>query len=91
MALVKPWIAADRCEPGRVIARFVDEPDLKVACVNVSAVEGKVAVLLFHYLVGIPEGVEYFMEQHELGLFTDEEYMRAFRGAGWTRRTIRTD
>ena len=82
VALVEPWITSDRYEPGRVIARSVDEPELKVARINVSSVEGRLAVLNSHYLVGTPEGVEHFTERHELGLFTEEEYMQAFRGAG---------
>ncbi len=82
VALVEPWITPDRYEPGRVIARFVDEPELKVARVNISSVEGRLAVLNFHYLVGRVEGVDHFTERHELGLFTEEEYRQAFRGAG---------
>ena len=43
---------------------------------------GTVAVLDFHYLVATPEGIEHFTEHHELGLFTDEEYLAAFTQAG---------
>ena len=45
-------------------------------------VENGVAVLLFHYLVGTPQGVEHFTERHELALFSHEEYLAAFRAAG---------
>ena len=41
-----------------------------------------VALFVFHYLVGTPEGVERFTERHELGLFTVEEYLAAFRACG---------
>jgi SAM-dependent methyltransferase len=68
--------------PGHPHAVFVDEPDLKLARINVSGQEGAVAILDFHYLVGTPEGVEHFTEHHELGLFTDEEYRHAFTSAG---------
>jgi hypothetical protein len=39
-------------------------------------------VINFHYLVATPEGVQHFTELHELGLYTKEEYLEAFRAAG---------
>jgi hypothetical protein len=49
---------------------------------NVMVVEGTVSVADFHYLLGRPQGVEHFTERHELGLFTHEQYLQAFRQAG---------
>jgi hypothetical protein len=43
--------------------------------------ENQISVLNIHYLVGTPAGIERFEERHELGLFTDEEYMSAFEKA----------
>lgn len=31
---------------------------------------------------GIPEGVEYLTERHDIGLFGDEDYQAAFAAAG---------
>jgi SAM-dependent methyltransferase len=80
--VVEPWLGPDEYGPGRVHARFVDLPDLKVARMNANQVEGRVSVLHFHYLVGRPSGVEAFEERHELGLFTPEEYVTALTTAG---------
>jgi hypothetical protein len=44
--------------------------------------EGRIGRWDIHYLIGRPEGVEHFTELHEVGLFTPEEYMDAFRRAG---------
>jgi hypothetical protein len=33
-------------------------------------------------MVATPQGVEYFTERHELGLFIHEEYMEAFHKTG---------
>lgn len=45
-------------------------------------VEGTVSTLDIHHLVTTPEGVETFAERHELGLFTNEEYLDAFAAVG---------
>jgi SAM-dependent methyltransferase len=68
--------------PGYPHAMFVDQPDLKLARLNVSGMEGNVAILDFHYLVATPDGIEHFTERHELGLFTPEQYLAAFTEAG---------
>ncbi len=81
LVVVEPFIRPDRFEPGHVSATFVDQPGLKIARINVGTVEGNIAVLPFHYLVGTPGGVEHFTERHEIGLFSHDEYLSAFRAA----------
>ncbi len=80
--LVEPWFAPDKFHGGLVHAVFVDQPDLKVARMNISRIEGRLSFLDFHYLVATPAGVEHFTELHELGLFSDAEYRAAFAAAG---------
>ncbi|HEV2459509.1 MAG TPA: class I SAM-dependent methyltransferase [Ktedonobacterales bacterium] len=82
--LVGSFLSPQEWIPGHPHAMFVDQPDLKLARLNVSGVAGagNVAVLDFHYLVATPDGVEHFTEHHELGLFTEEEYRAAFTRAG---------
>lgn len=80
--VVEPWIFPEAWEAGYPHAVFVDEPDLKLARVNVSQPARRAVVLDLHYLVGTPNGVEYFTEEHELGMFTREEYLAVFAGAG---------
>jgi SAM-dependent methyltransferase len=80
--LVGPFFAPDAWIVGQPHAMFVDQPDLKVARMNVSGQRDNIALLDFHYLVATPDGVEQFTEHHELGLFTDDEYRHAFTAAG---------
>jgi len=84
--VVEPWLAPGEFRPGAVFASFVDQPDLKVARINTNMVRGTTSVIEFHYLVGTPQGVEHFTELHELGLYTHEEYLAAFRAAGLDTR-----
>jgi SAM-dependent methyltransferase len=80
--VVEPWLAPDDWRDRHVGAVFVDEPELKIARMNVAEREGDVSIVDFEYLVGTPEGIERFTEHHELGLFTVEQYLEAFRSAG---------
>ncbi len=82
VVLVEPWIHPDKFEEGHLGAVFVDQPDLKLARINTSALQDGISVLHFHYLVGTRSGVEYFTEDHALGLFSHEDYLGVFRAAG---------
>lgn len=82
LVIVEPFFAPDQFKPGHLGAIFVDRPDLKIARISTASVSGQAAVMLFHYLVGIPDGVEHFTERHEMTLFSNEEYLAAFEAAG---------
>ena len=79
--LVEPWFGPGILSTSKVYVVFVDEPDLKIARMNINRVEENISFLDFHYLVATPEGIENFAETHKLSLFTDEEYMQAFQSA----------
>lgn len=79
---VEPWFAPEDWNAGTVHALFVDQPDLKIARMNISEAEGTLSFFAFHYLVATPDGVEHLTERHELGLFTQAEYSEAFEAAG---------
>lgn len=83
LLFVEPWFGPEQFHSGVAHAVFVDQPTLKIARMNVSKViDGKISVLDFQYLIATPEGVNHFSERHELGLFTHEEYVAAFRECG---------
>jgi len=77
--VVEPWFTPDDWHPGNVHATFVDQPDLKIARMNLTGQDGTLSYFVFHYLVGTPQGIHTFEERHELGLFTVDEYKIAFR------------
>jgi SAM-dependent methyltransferase len=80
--VVEPWLTPDAWKDRHVGAVFVDEPELKIARINAAERKGNVSGFEFEYLVGTPDGVEHFTERHELGLFTLEQYLAAFRASG---------
>lgn len=78
LLIVEPWIKPDEFSPGTVHAKFIDEPELKLARVNNSSVEGSISILDMHYLIGTPGSIDHYVEKHELGLFTVDEMKKAF-------------
>ena len=82
LLVVEPWLTPESWLPGTLWSDYVDEPDLKVARISVSEVEGRLAVINFHILVARVAEVDYFRERHELTLFTEDEYLASFRSAG---------
>lgn len=82
VAIIEPWFTPEAWHPGSVHATFVDQPELKIARINVSERKRRLAVMNMHHLVGTHQGVTYFAELHEMGLFTHEEYLKAFRACG---------
>jgi ubiquinone/menaquinone biosynthesis C-methylase UbiE len=80
--VVESWPTPIQWQIGRLGANFVDEPELKVARFSISKARGKLSVLDLHHLVATPNRIEHFVERLEMGLFTRDEYLDAFRSAG---------
>jgi SAM-dependent methyltransferase len=84
LVIVEAWIYPKDFREGYISAQFVDEPELKIARMTIGEVKSGVSGFDFHYLVATSEGVEHFVERHELGLFEHEDYLAAFDAAGLT-------
>lgn len=80
--VVEPFIQPADFIQGHVGFLTVDLPEVKVARMNSSRLEGQVVTMDFSYLVGEGSRVERLEEQHVLGLFTWDQYRAAFEAAG---------
>jgi len=80
--LIEPWLTPDAWHPNTVHGLFIDEPELKIARINTSFVDGRLSIFDLHHLIGTPEGTEHVVEHHEMGLFTVDEMTNAFAAAG---------
>jgi SAM-dependent methyltransferase len=77
-AIVERWLTPEEFVDGRLTLDTAREPDRTVARMYVSRRDGRISVFASEYLVGTPTGVTRFAERLELGLFTGDEYRRAF-------------
>ncbi len=80
--IIEPWFTPEEWHPNTVHAVYIDEPDLKIARVNTSLVDGGLSIVELHYLVGTPEKTEHLVERHELGLFGGDEMISALESEG---------
>ena len=81
-AIVERWLTPEEFVEGRLTLDTAREPERTVARMYVSRREGLSSVFASEYLVGTPAGVTRFAERLELGLFTADEYRRAFDACG---------
>lgn len=80
--LIEPWFTPEQWHPGRVSTIHVKNARRHVVRMSRSGQRGKLSFTEFQYLIGTPKGIEHSVEIHELGLFTHEQYMNAFKAAG---------
>jgi ubiquinone/menaquinone biosynthesis C-methylase UbiE len=79
--LIEPWFTPEQWHPGRSFMTQVNKPDLKIVRMSYSAQKGGISTIEFQYLIGTSKGIEHSVEIHELGLFTQKEYLDAFKTA----------
>ena len=79
--IVEPWFwPGFPLDP--ISQMSVDLPDYKIARIVNTQIIGRSYIAHFHYLVGKPDGVDYLVERHELGLFSHAEHRAAFEDVG---------
>ena len=81
LLVVEPWLRPEMWEDDHVSMLVVDEPKRKIVRMSRPGRHGNASAIEFHYLVATPRAAQHFVERHELGLFTDEEYRAAFAAA----------
>jgi ubiquinone/menaquinone biosynthesis C-methylase UbiE len=79
--IIEPWFTPKSWHPNTVHAILIDHPELKIARVNTSFMQGRLSYFDLHHLIGTPQKTEHFVERHELGLFEIEEMQNAFTKA----------
>ena len=80
--LIEPWFGFKGWKPGTVHMLTAESNDRKICRMNMSEQEGSLSILNFHYLVGTSEGIKHYTERHELGLFSIEDMLGAFKRSG---------
>jgi SAM-dependent methyltransferase len=80
--VIEPWFTPGQWRAGTVHGTYIDDPELKIARVSTSLVQGRLSLFDLHHLVGTPERTEHIVEHHEMGLFEVGEMTGAMERAG---------
>jgi hypothetical protein len=80
--IIEPFFTPDAYWVNKVTLNDYRGDEVALAWMYVSERVESHARLRIHCLVGTPEGVEHFVEDHEFGLFTAADFADAFAAAG---------
>ncbi|MDF1537724.1 MAG: class I SAM-dependent methyltransferase [Candidatus Thorarchaeota archaeon] len=61
VVIIEPFLTEEKIHPWSIGLLTLDNPDIKVARVNASRMEGNILYLNFHFLIATKEGVEHFV------------------------------
>lgn len=80
--VIEPWFHPHQWWDGHVVAEAANDAGVAVARVSRSSRAGTTSHVDFHYTIARADGVETFVEPHDLGLWTIDEYRAAMDSAG---------
>jgi SAM-dependent methyltransferase len=81
--LVEPWFGPGVLDPAQIGRNRGEAGDVVVDRVSRVEVDGRISRLIFDYEITDAAGTRQATEVHELGLFTNDELLEAFRNAGF--------
>jgi ubiquinone/menaquinone biosynthesis C-methylase UbiE len=82
IVIVEPWLRPSEYRVGGFHARILGAPDRPILRISRSRRRGHRSLMDMHHLVATDGGVRYWVEHHDLGMFTKSQYLAAFRAAG---------
>ncbi len=82
LILIEPWFTPQAWREGTIHSMMIEEMDLRLARMSTSRRQGRISIFDRHYLIGTPQGVEHYVEQHRMALYTVEEMKQAFAQNG---------
>ena len=80
--VIEPWLQEENLEPPYLRHHTIEQDDLILVRTNTHTVRDHVSRMQFAYVVTTPHGSEFFTEEHEMGLFTPEQFAAALAAAG---------
>jgi ubiquinone/menaquinone biosynthesis C-methylase UbiE len=86
VVIVEPWFPPEKMTTGYQSERSAEVDGTHVHRLSTTEITGRSCMLRFDYTITRGDKVRTATEHHELGLFTEEETLRAFEWAGLRAR-----
>ena len=83
LLLLEPWFAPGVLDPSSVSHRVGEASGVRVERTGTTQIDGQISRIRFDYSISDSTGTHLLSEVHELGLFTSDELLEAFRRAGF--------
>ncbi|MEY2448926.1 MAG: hypothetical protein QOH79_2402 [Acidimicrobiaceae bacterium] len=80
--IIEPWFTPDEWLPGHLHVLDHEADGVRLIRMSHSGIDGNIATMEMHHLVGTASGVEHLVDTHRMTLFTLDEYEAGFRSAG---------
>ncbi len=80
--IIEPWFAPEQWCPAKPFILAGELGSGHVYRLSNNVRQGQLSILMHHYLLCTPFGVDHYTERIELGLFTRDEMLWAFESAG---------
>ena len=84
VVIIEPFVTAENVHPKTIGLLTLDNPDIKIARVNASRMEGNILYLNFHFLIATEEGVEHFVDPSPMGIFPMATFRKAMEKSGFS-------
>jgi len=89
VVIIEPWLTKSTYDVGRPGMTTYDTEDIKIARLNTTKIENDLSILEMYYLIAERnKDIEYFVENHELGLFEIDKFLEYMTKAGIKARFL---
>jgi ubiquinone/menaquinone biosynthesis C-methylase UbiE len=82
VVIIEPFVTEENVHPKTIGLLTLDNPDIKIARVNASRMEGNILYLNFHFLIATEESVEHFIDPSPMGIFPKSLFRNAMEDNG---------
>jgi len=80
--LIEPFVTRETLRTGSMGINCVDLPEIKIARVGTSKLEGNILYLNFNFLIATRDGVEHFVDPSPMGIFSKEVLIDSMKESG---------
>lgn len=84
IVVIEPFVTEESVHPKSTGILCLDQPDIKIARVNASKMEGNVLYLNFHFLIATDEKVEHLVDPSPMGIFPRSAFTSTMEESGFT-------